>query len=111
MDEQRDAAAAGDGPLGRVEARLRQARLTASSPKGIVKVVYDGNGEGIGMELQPGAKQRFEAETMAGHVTAALQAADRALDALRQHAFGDETSAGQRPSASGDVARCFGRGD
>ncbi|ADD44446.1 YbaB/EbfC family nucleoid-associated protein [Stackebrandtia nassauensis] len=98
-------------PRSRQDAKLSKARVAASSPKGVVTVVYNGHGDGLSLELKPGAKQRYESETMAGFVTAALRAADRAVDALRQHAVDDrdDDTRPSRAAANMDVARCFGR--
>jgi DNA-binding protein YbaB len=96
--------------------RLRQARITATSPQAIVTVVYNGFADGVEMRLKPGARRRFDASGVAASMTAALMAADRAADALHQHAhdevrLGDDTRGGWRnnpDSAAATVAACFG---
>ncbi|GAA4920133.1 DNA-binding protein YbaB [Stackebrandtia albiflava] len=95
--------------------RLRKAKVTATSPQGVVKVVYTGFGEVDEVTCRRGAL-RLGDDELGAHFTAAFRAADRAVDALHQHAYGglrlgDDTVAGWRenPETAADtVARCFG---
>ncbi|MEV0648553.1 YbaB/EbfC family nucleoid-associated protein [Phytomonospora sp. NPDC050363] len=92
-----DSDTAGDGAAAQVAEladRLTAARITATSPRNIARAVYDGHGRAISLELRPGAKLQHSPESMSEMITAALQAADRAVDALRQHAYDDVRVAG-----------------
>jgi|GEM_PF-4706760 len=96
--------------------RLRTSRITASSPRKVVTVVYSGDFEIEELTCIPGASGRWSADELARYFTAALRAGDRAVMALRQHAYsrvklGDDTVAGwrQNPETGSDtVAACFG---
>lgn len=74
--------------------RLSAARITATSPRNVARAVYDGHGRAVSLELRHGAKDQHGPETMGEMITSALQAADRAVDALRQHAYDDVRVAG-----------------
>ena len=115
MDTDHESSGSPEPAVARLKERLSQARVSATSPKGIVKVVYNGHGDGMSMELKPGSKNGYSPPTMAGFVTAALRAADRAVDALHQHTVGEIETAGvslaqwreTKPTASMDVMSCF----
>lgn len=116
MDSTPTAAAAADDAVAQLDARLSRARLTAASARGVVKVIYNGHGDGLSMELKTDARRQYDAQTLAGYTTTALQAADRTLEALHQHAFGELRIHGTalaeyraaKASAGQDVVRCFG---
>lgn len=99
----------------RDELELR--RITASSPGGVVTVTCTADFDIDTVRCQPGATTKLSADEMSHHFTTAMRAADRAVLALRQHAFsrvrvGDDTVAGwrQNPETGADtVAACFGR--
>ncbi|MFD0559957.1 hypothetical protein FB566_0611 [Stackebrandtia endophytica] len=96
--------------------RLSTYRVTASSPRKVVTVIYFGDFEIEKISCVPGASTRWSADELAGYFTSALRAGDRAVLALRQHAYsrvklGDDTVAGwrQNPETGADtVAACFG---
>lgn len=98
--------------------QLRAAAVTASSTKGVVNIVCDGFGDFAKLQINPGAKQRYEHDSMASFITSAFTAADQAVEALQQHAFasiGDieataEPGATNRQIAASTVASCFGEG-
>ena len=93
-----------------VARKLTAASVMASSPKGVVKVVYNGHAEAVEMTLKPQAIQQYDSQNLGDLTAKAFQAADRAVMALRQHAFG---VTGQTPPASAaeTVTACFGRQD
>ncbi|HZE41086.1 MAG TPA: YbaB/EbfC family nucleoid-associated protein [Stackebrandtia sp.] len=93
-----------------LDRHLREARVTATSPRSVVKVVYNGHGDGVGLEIAPGASARYGHETMAGFMTAALQAADRAVESLHRHLAGDARGPADRADAAATVRDCFGGG-
>ncbi len=97
------------------EDMLRNTTVDAASHRNIVKVVLNGLGEGIEMRIKPGATQKYAHDSMSELMTSALQAGDRAVEAVAMHAFGnitvgDDTVDGWRKnheSAASTVARCF----
>ncbi|GLZ79762.1 hypothetical protein Afil01_45690 [Actinorhabdospora filicis] len=80
--------------VGELAERLRAARVTATSPRNVARAICDGTGNVLSLQLRPGAKRQQTPEAVAEMITAALQAADRAVDALRQHAYDDVRVAG-----------------
>lgn len=100
----------------RLQDQLREAEVSAASPKGIVKVTCNGLADEAEMVIIPGAKQRYQADSMAGLITGAFVAADRAVEALQQHIVGGITIEGRplaagrahRDSAAETVSSCFG---
>ncbi|HIV56913.1 MAG TPA: YbaB/EbfC family nucleoid-associated protein [Candidatus Stackebrandtia faecavium] len=97
------------------EDRLRDTPVEATSHKNIVKVILNGLGDGIEMRFKPNATRQYAHDSMGELVTSALQAGDRAVEAVALHAFGsitagDDTVDGwnsHRDSAASTVAECF----
>lgn len=102
-----------------LDERLRKQRITATSPKGVVRVIVNGIGDEAQLLLRPGAKEQYEHDSMGEFMTAAFTAADDAVAALRRQEYGrltigDDTLAGHRrnrDSAAAAVADCFGTGN
>lgn len=97
-----------------VEDRLQSARVTATSPKAVVKVVYNGYGDAEHMTVKPNSVRKYACDTMADLAAAAFRAGDRAVEALRQHAYREVGASaddrGAAESAAATVAKCFGPG-
>ena len=95
---------------------LELRRVTASSPGGVVTVTCTADFDIDEVQCRPGAPEKHSAERMSYHFTTAMRAVDRAVMALRQHAFsriridGDTVDGWRQNPETGahTVAACFG---
>jgi DNA-binding protein YbaB len=88
MDDVQRLIADGEKQCASIVRRLDAATITVRSPQDIATVVCNGRGDIVRLVLRPGAERRYNAARLSAAITTALQGADRAVDTLRDRAFG-----------------------